>query len=307
MIDFARKPLFLAPLAGFSDLPLRAVVKKFGCDVTVSEMISANALVYESEKTIKMMEKSPNETPYIVQIAGSDADIVRRAVEILNRIEDIDGIDLNCGCPVPKVVRQCAGSALLKDLPILAKIIETIKKTSNKKSLSVKMRLGFDEKIPEILAHTAQEAGADYIAIHGRTRAGGYTAQVDYDAIARAKSAVNIPVIANGDIDTANAAHVLECTGVDALMIGRASIGRPWIFREIKDTKSVSAKLKCEIILAHFDAMITHYGEHGANIFRKHLHQYSKGIDGAAAFRDEINHIHVATLMRDKVKQFFTI
>ena len=308
MIDFSAKPLFLAPLAGFSDLPLRGVVKRFGCDVTVSEMISANALVFESgAKTLEMIKKSPGETPFIVQIAGSDASVIARAVEILNRFEGIDGIDLNCGCPVPKVVRQNAGSALLKDTSNLARIVETIKKTSNKKSLSVKMRLGFNEKIPEILALAAQNAGADYIAVHGRTRAGGYSAQVDYEAIARAKAAVKIPVVANGDIDAQNADRILAITGCDALMIGRASIGKPWIFREIKDGKSVSGELKREIILAHFDAMIEHYGERGTAIFRKHLHRYSKGLDGAAAFRDEINHARETSAMRRKTAEFFAV
>ena len=308
MIDFSAKPLFLAPLAGFSDLPLRSVVKRFGCDVTVSEMISANALVFESgAKTLEMIKKSPEETPFIVQIAGSDANVIARAVEILNRFEGIDGIDLNCGCPVPKVVRQNAGSALLKDASNLARIVEAIKKTSNKKSLSVKMRLGFNEKIPEILALAAQNAGADYIAVHGRTRAGGYSAQVDYEAIARAKAAVKIPVVANGDIDAQNADRILAITGCDALMIGRASIGKPWIFREIKDGKSVSGELKREIILAHFDAMIEHYGERGAAIFRKHLHRYSKGLDGAAAFRDEINHARETSAMRRKTAEFFAV
>ncbi len=308
MIDFSAKPLFLAPLAGFSDLPLRSVVKRFGCDVTVSEMISANALVFESgAKTLEMIKKSPGETPFIVQIAGSDANVIARAVEILNRFEGIDGIDLNCGCPVPKVVRQNAGSALLKDASNLARIVETIKKTSNKKSLSVKMRLGFNEKIPEILALAAQNAGADYIAVHGRTRAGGYSAQVDYEAIARAKVAVKIPVVANGDIDAQNADRILAITGCDALMIGRASIGKPWIFHEIKDGKSVSGELKREIILAHFDAMIEHYGERGAAIFRKHLHRYSKGLDGAAAFRDEINHAIETSAMRRKTAEFFAV
>jgi len=308
MIDFSAKPLFLAPLAGFSDLPLRSVVKRFGCDVTVSEMISANALVFESgAKTLEMIKKSPGETPFIVQIAGSDANVIARAVEILNRFEGIDGIDLNCGCPVPKVVRQNAGSALLKDASNLARIVEAIKKTSNKKSLSVKMRLGFNEKIPEILALAAQNAGADYIAVHGRTRAGGYSAQVDYEAIARAKAAVKIPVVANGDIDAQNADRILAITGCDALMIGRASIGKPWIFREIKDGKSVSGELKREIILAHFDAMIEHYGERGAAIFRKHLHRYSKGLDGAAAFRDEINHARETSAMRRKTAEFFAV
>lgn len=308
MIDFSKKPIFLAPLAGFSDLPLRSVVKRFGCDVTVSEMISANALVYEgSDKTLEMLKKSPEETPYIVQIAGSDSEIIKKAVEIINKFDGIDGIDLNCGCPVPKVVKQCAGSALLKDIDNLKKIIETIKKTSNKSMLSVKMRLGFDEKIPEILALAAQDAGADFISIHGRTRVGGYSAEVDYNAIKRAKESVKIPVVANGDIDEKNATEVFKITGCDAIMIGRASIGKPWIFHEIKTTNKVSSELKKDIILAHFDAMIAHYDTYGVSIFRKHLHQYSKGIDGASSFRDEVNRINNMKLMRDKIEAFFTI
>ncbi|MGG7047560.1 MULTISPECIES: tRNA dihydrouridine synthase [unclassified Campylobacter] len=305
MIDFSKKPLFLAPLAGFSDLPLRSVVKRFGCDVSVSEMISANALVYDSAKSIDMLKKSPNETPYIVQIAGNDKENIKKAVGIINKFDGIDGIDLNCGCPVPKVVRQCSGSALLKDLDLLKILLETIKKTSNKKLLSAKVRLGFDEKIPEAIAKACEEAGVDYIAVHGRTRAGGYSADVDYLAIKAAKDVIKIPLIANGDIDATNAADVLAKTGADALMIGRASIGKPWIFSEIKSGKSVSGELKKEIILAHFDAMIEHYGTQGAYIFRKHLHQYSKGMSEASSFRDEINRITDISLMREKISVFF--
>lgn len=305
MIDFAKKPLFLAPLAGFSDLPLREVVKNFGCDVTISEMISANALVYEGKKSLKMVQKSSNETPYIVQIAGVDLNNIKKAVEILNGIDGIDGIDLNCGCPVPKVVKQESGSALLKNLDHLKRVIETIKTTSKKPTTSAKIRLGFDEKIPELIALACQSAGADYIAIHGRTRAGGYTAKVDYEAIKIAKEAVKIPVIANGDINAQNADFVLKTTNADALMIGRASIGNPWIFAQIKDAKSVSGVLKKQIILAHFDAMIRYYGVQGVSIFRKHLHQYSKGLSDAASFRDEINRIDDLDLMRLKIENFF--
>ncbi|MGP1485281.1 MAG: tRNA dihydrouridine synthase [Campylobacter sp.] len=306
MIDFSKKPLFLAPLAGFSDLPLRSVVKQFGCDVTVSEMISANALVFEnSSKTLDMLKKSPFETPYVVQIAGSDKQIIKKAVEILNEIDGIDGIDLNCGCPVPKVVKQCAGSALLKDLSNLQGIIQTIKQTSKKNMTSVKMRLGFDEKIPEILAKAAYEAGADYVTFHGRTRAGGYTAKVDYDAIALAKAAVKIPVIANGDISLENYDEVLKKTNCDGLMIGRASIGKPWVFYEIKHSKSIDEQTKKSIIIAHFNAMVDHYGDYGVAIFRKHLHRYSKGISGAGEFRDKINHIVDKDEILQIIERFF--
>ncbi|CAD7289632.1 tRNA-dihydrouridine synthase B [Campylobacter majalis] len=305
MIDFGKKPLFLAPLAGFSDLPLRSVVKEFGCDVTISEMISANALAYDSAKSIKMIQKASNETPYIVQIAGNDLENVKKAVEILNSIDGIDGIDLNCGCPVPKVVRQESGSALLKNLDLLKRVLQTIKNTSNKRLTTAKIRLGFDSKIHVDVAKACEEAGVDYVAVHGRTRAGGYTANVDYDAIGQIKETVKIPVVANGDINAKNANDVLAQTKADALMIGRASIGNPWIFLEIKHGKSVDNDTKKRIIIAHFQAMIAHYGTHGLNIFRKHLHQYSKGMDGAAVFRDEINRINDEDKFFDKISSFF--
>ena len=206
---------------------------------------------------------------------------------------------------MPKVVRQGAGSALLNDLGKLQSIISAIKSVSNKESLSVKFRLGFNDKNEEKIAKACEEAGADYIAVHGRTRAGGYSAKVDYEAIARVKASVKIPVVANGDINAQNADEILNLTKCDALMIGRASIGNPWIFHEIKTKTSVDKALKQKIILAHFDAMIEHYGEHGLCIFRKHLHQYSKGIDGATTFRNDINFIKDARVMRERIKEFF--
>lgn len=304
-MNFKNFPLFLAPLAGFSDPPLRSVVKQFGCDATISEMISANALAYAPEKSLKMVQKSENETPYFVQIAGENLENIKKAVEILNEIPGIDGIDLNCGCPVPKVVRQNAGSALLLDLDLMAKIIETIKKFSNKNFTSVKVRLGFNEKIPEKIARVVQNAGADFLAMHGRTRAGGYSAKVDYEAIAAAKRAIEIPLIANGDINSQNADEILKITNADALMIGRGAIGKPWVFYEIKTGKKIDHKTKKQIILTHFDEMIKFYGNHGVAIFRKHLHEYSKGYDEASNFRNEINFINEAPKMREIIEKFF--
>ncbi|PSM51582.1 tRNA-dihydrouridine synthase B [Campylobacter blaseri] len=305
MIDFSKKPLFLAPLAGYSDIALRGVVKRFGCDVTTSEMISANALAYNNDKTLHMLKKHDLEKPYIVQIAGSDKENVKKAVEILNKFDFIDGIDLNCGCPVPKAVKQNIGSSLLKDIDLLTKIVDTIKKYSNKKYTSVKIRLGFDEKIPEILAKNIENCGVDYIAIHGRTRNGGYKSKVDYEAILRAKNAVNIPVIANGDISSKNATDVLEQTRADGLMIGRASIGNPWIFYEIKTGKSIDKDTRRYIILCHFDEIMSHYGDKGVAIFRKHLHEYSKSMSDASVFRNEINHTNSASLMIKSIEDFF--
>ena len=308
-LDFS-KPLYaLAPLAGFTDLPFRSVVKKFGVDLTVSEMISSNALVHNSKKTHRMLEKNPGENPYAIQIAGSDLDVIRRAVEILNERDDIDIIDLNCGCPAPKVVNNLQGSSLLTDLPQMAKVIETIKKYSNKEYTSVKFRLGFNEKNHEEIARICQESGADYIAVHGRTRAGRYKAPVDYDAIAEIKRAVSIPVLANGDIDSpAKARWVLEHTGADGIMIGRAAVGKPWIFRQIKEgmEEPTSALIK-EVVLEHFDQMIAHYDVYGAIVFRKNLHSYSKaGYQGASVFRNLVNRIEDPVEMRAAIEEFFS-
>jgi len=286
------KPLYvLAPLAGFTDLPFRRVVKRFGADLTVSEMISSNALVYGSEKTRKMIEKSDNENPYSVQISGSDDAIIKGAVEILNQESGINIIDLNSGCPVSKVIKGGSGSALLKDLNRLEKITSIIKQTSNKDFTSVKVRIGFDSKNPVAIAKAVENGGADFITIHGRTRSGGFKSEVDYDAIAEIKANISIPVIANGDINSfEKAKFVLNHTKADGLMIGRGAVGNPWIFHQLKTgSDTVEKSLKKEIILEHFNSMIYFYGERGVILFRKHLHTYSKGIDGASEFRNLIN------------------
>ncbi len=299
--------MVLAPLAGYTDLPFRSVVKNFGVDLTISEMISSNALAYNSEKTYKMLQKSPNEDPYFVQLSGSSTDIIRRAVEKLNEIDGIDGIDLNCGCPAPKVFNHGSGSNLLGDLPRLKEILSTIKKYSNKQYTTAKVRIGIDEKIPVDIAKAVEDCGANMISVHGRTKKGAYKAPVDYDAIKAIKDAVKIPVIANGDItDYDKAKYVLEHTGADGLMIGRGAIGNPWIFHQIATGKSeVSNELKKKIILEHFDKMIEYYKEYGVVMFRKHLHTYSKGYPKANEFRQEVNTISDVLVMRKLIGEFF--
>jgi len=313
-LDFS-KPLFaLAPLAGFTDLPFRSVVKKFGADLTVSEMISSNALAFKSKKTFKMLEKNALETPYSIQIAGSDQAIIQQAVELLNEREGIDVIDLNCGCPAPKIVNNLQGSSLLTDLPRMAETIRTIKKYSNKEYTSVKMRLGFNHKNHVEIAKLCEDNGADYIAVHGRTKAGKYKTAVDYDAIKEIKEAISIPVLANGDIDTPQKAKwVLEHTGADGVMIGRGAVGRPWMFQVMKNyihgsgDATVTSSLIQEVVLEHFDQMVAHYGNHGAIVFRKHLHTYSKvGYQGASKFRDLVNRIENPSEMRDVTQAFFS-
>jgi tRNA-dihydrouridine synthase B len=286
-----RPLLVLAPLAGYTDLPFRAVVKRFGADLTVSEMISSNALAYGSEKSMKMVEKSPNENPYSVQIAGSNRDIVSKAVDVLNGIDGIDIIDLNSGCPVPKVVKSGNGSALLKDLNKLTETTKVIKERSQKELTSVKVRIGFSEKYGVDIAKAVEDGGADFITVHGRTRSGGFKSEVDYDEIAKMKEAISIPLIANGDIDSFEKAQwVLQHTKSDGVMIGRGAVGKPWLFHQVRSGSSeVSRELKKEIVLEHFLKMIEFYGDRGAILFRKHLHTYSKGIEGASSFRDEVN------------------
>ncbi|MFZ9659100.1 MAG: tRNA dihydrouridine synthase [Arcobacteraceae bacterium] len=306
-LDFSKPLVVLAPLAGYTDLPFRNVAKKFGVDLTISEMISSNALAYANERTIKMTEKSPNENPYIVQISGSKIDMIRMAVEQLNEFDWIDGIDLNCGCPAPKVFHHGSGSNLLGDLPRLQAILGTIKKYSNKKYTTVKVRIGITEKIPYDIARAVEDAGADMISVHGRTKAGAYKSEVDYDAIKIIKDAVKIPVIANGDITSyQKAKDVLAHTGADGVMIGRGAVGSPWIFHQIATgSEFVSNSLKKEIIKEHYESMINHYGYHGMIVFRKHLHTYSKGYDGASEFRQAVNFITDINQMRETINAFF--
>ena len=302
------KPIYvLAPLAGFTDLPFRSVVKKFGADLTVSEMLSSNALVHGSKKTLHMLEKSEYEDPYSVQIAGADVDVVKGAVEILNEHEGIDIIDLNCGCPVPKVVGHGSGSSLLLDLPNMGAIIRTIKDTSNKSLTSAKIRLGFEEKNHIDIAKMVEDSGADFIAVHGRTRAGKFKAAVDYDAIREIKDAISIPVIANGDIDSYDKAKwVLEHTGADGVMIGRGAVGAPWIFHQLKSgSQYIDKNVKHDIIMEHFDKMIEFYGPRGVAMFRKHTHTYSKGYSGASVLRNDVNRIEDVKEYRDVIDEFF--
>ena len=306
-LSFGTPVYMLAPLAGFTDLPFRSVVKKFGADLTVSEMLSSNALAHGSIKTLHMLEKSPLEDPYSVQIAGANVNVVKQAVEVLNEHDGIDIIDLNCGCPVPKVVGHGSGSSLLLNLPLMGEIIKTIKNTSNKQLTSVKIRLGFEEKNHVDIAKVVEDSGADFLAVHGRTRVGKFKAPVDYDAIAEIKQAVDIPVIANGDIDSYEKAKwVLEHTGADGVMIGRGAVGAPWIFHQLRSGEAdVSLALKHEIIMEHYDKMIEFYGAHGVAMFRKHTHTYSKGYRGASALRNQVNSIVDIAEYRDVLDQFF--
>lgn len=300
--------LMLAPLAGWSDLPFRSMVKKFGVDITVSEMISSYALNYNSKKTLKMIEKSPLESPFSVQIAGNKEEVIKRSVEILNEQSGIDIIDLNCGCPAPKVSSHGNGSGLLKDLNLLSKLASTIKLHSNKPYTSIKVRLGFDKKIPLELASAINDSGVDFVVVHGRTKVDSYKKdRIDYASIALMKERLKIPLIANGEIDSyAKAKEVLKLTNANGVMIGRAALKEPWIFYQLKHNCSLPPNLiKKEIVLEHFDNMINFYGDRGCIMFRKNLHNYARGEANSSEYRGIVNSISTPSVMRESIINFF--
>ncbi|MDE5602517.1 MAG: tRNA-dihydrouridine synthase [Helicobacter sp.] len=297
----------LAPLAGYTDLPFREVVKKFGADITVSEMISVHSLAFKNQKTMKMVEKSPLENPFALQIAGNDLNIIQRAIEFLNTLDSIQILDLNCGCPAPKVSSHGSGSSLLKDLNKLTTILKFLKKISKTPYLSVKVRLGFDKKIPIEIANALNDCPIDYVVVHGRTRSDGYRKEkIDYEAIKIMKTILKCPLIANGEINSPQIAkEVKNFTGADGLMIGRAAIQKPWIFRQIKDNLEESIALREQVALEHFDRSIAFRGDYGAIMFRKNLHAYSKGLEGASEFRNIVNTLSNPKEMRECILEFF--
>ena len=302
------EPLFfLAPLAGYTDLPFRSVVKKFGCDLTFSEMINVNAIAYNNEKTKKMMIKSPIEKPYFIQIAANNIENAIKAVEIINENNEINGIDINLGCPVQKARKSGYGGVLLKDenKDKLKEIVSSIIKTS-KKPVSAKMRLGFDEIVAVDRAKLLQDLGIEFLTVHGRTVKQMYKGQANYEEIKKVVEAVNIPVIANGDItDYEKAKYVLDFTAAKGVAIGRGAIGKPWIFLEMKQNGIITAEQKKEILLEHFNQMINWYGDYGVILFRKHLHGYSKGILKASEFRSKINEETNPDIVRKLIEEYF--
>ena len=307
--------LVLAPMAGVTDRPFRQLCKQLGAGMAVSEMVSSNSLLWGSEKTRRRADHDGEVEPRNVQIMGADPKLMADAARY-NVDNGAQIIDINMGCPAKKVCNVSAGSALLRDEDLVRRILEAVVAAVPEMPVTLKFRTGWDRehKNGVTIARIAADVGIQSLAVHGRTRADGYSGEAEYDTIAAIKASVTIPVIANGDITTPQKAkHVLEHTGADGLMIGRAAQGRPWIFRDINHylasgelLPDPSAQDVRDILLGHLNNLYAFYGEYtGVRMARKHISWYSKGQRHGAAFRQEVNRVEGAVQQLQMVRDFF--
>ena len=306
--------IILAPMAGVSDLPFRLLCHEQGAGLVCMEMISAKAILYHNRNTESLLEIHPQEGPVSLQLFGSDPAIM---ADIAARIEDrpFQILDINMGCPVPKIVGNGEGAALMKNPLLAGQIIEAVVKAVGK-PVTVKIRKGFDEEHVNAveMAHVAQESGAAAVAVHGRTREQFYSGKADWDIIRRVKQAVSIPVIGNGDVvDGESALALLQQTGCDGIMIGRACQGNPWVFREVKNflesgqicPRPTNREI-VDTILRHARLQLQYKGEYiGIREMRKHVSWYSAGVPNSARFRAEINAMESMEELMDAVSAVF--
>lgn len=282
MIDLLKleNNIVIAPMAGYSDVGFRSVCCDYGAGATFTEMLSAQAMLYNNKKTQDMTFRYPTEKCVIAQIFGNDPIVMARAVgnPILNGFE---GVDINMGCPAPKVVKNGEGSALLKNLPLAGRIIWACKKEAGTRPLSVKVRLGFNENNIAEIAKMCEENGADFITVHGRVTKQMFAGEVDYDSIAKAKQSVSIPVFGNGNVTDKSSYEKMLSTGVDGVMIGRGAVGKPWLIADLLDMPYAISPI--EAIKKHVEILRKYYPEQWIVLFmRKHFIAYASAFKGGA-------------------------
>jgi nifR3 family TIM-barrel protein len=306
--------VFLAPMAGITNLPFRTLAREFGCGLAFTEMISANGLVRKTNKSYRYLLSSPHDKPLGVQIFGADPSVLCEAAQMVADA-GADLIDINMGCPVRKVVKTGAGAALLKEPDRVRRILQAIRKATSL-PLTVKLRSGWHRGETRALeiASIARDCGVDAVILHPRTADQGYSGAADWSVIEAVKKELHSPVIGSGDIRSPEDAYrMIRTTGCDGIMVGRAALGNPWLFREIikhlEERKSVlppSGAEREKVIRRHMEMEINYSGESlGLRNFRKHLLWYTKGIRGGSLFRDVVGRIHDKNDILDAVHRFF--
>lgn len=302
--------VFLAPMAGVTDIAFRKICRQFGPALTFTEMASTKAMEYESKKTDKLLEIMDDERPSVVQIFGSSEETIKNTIIKLNENDKIDIIDINMGCPAPKLVKNGDGAGLLLDLDNIKRIVNTAVKVS-KKPITVKTRKGFDDnRITAVeVAKICEDAGVSMITVHGRTREEYYSGYADLDIIKQVKESVNIPVIGNGDIfDLESATRMFEYTGCDGIMVARGSQGNPWIFKSILEGVNYfpANEERYNMILEHMENMLQIDDEKQANLkMRKHIAWYLKGMPNSSEIRNEINTAENIEESKEILRRYF--